>query len=56
MANAGGIRAGAAYVELYAQDNKLVRGLQAAERADEGESITFNQTHRHAECLFKLSR
>lgn len=32
MAVAQGIRAGAAYVELYAQDNKLVRGLQAAER------------------------
>jgi len=32
MASAQGIRAGAAYVELYAQDNRLVRGLESAQR------------------------
>lgn len=30
MANASGIRAGAAYVELFLRDNRLVRGLNAA--------------------------
>ena len=32
MATARGIRAGAAYVELYAHDNRLVRGLRRAQR------------------------
>ena len=32
MASARGIRAGAAFVELYANDNKLVRGLRSAQR------------------------
>ncbi len=32
MVSARGIRAGAAYVELYANDNKLVRGLRMARR------------------------
>ncbi len=32
MASARGIRAGAAYVELYASDNKLIRGLRSAQR------------------------
>jgi len=32
MPSARGIRAGAAYVELYAQDNRLVRGLKRAQR------------------------
>jgi hypothetical protein len=32
MASAQGIRAGAAYVELYARDNRLVKGLDAAAR------------------------
>ncbi len=32
MPSARGIRAGAAYVELYAQDNRLVRGLRRAQR------------------------
>ena len=30
MASAAGIRAGAAYVELFVQDNRLTRGLAAA--------------------------
>ena len=30
--NARGIRAGAAYIELFAEDSKLVRGLQRAEK------------------------
>lgn len=32
MPSARGIRAGAAYVELYANDSKLVRGLRSAQR------------------------
>ena len=32
MVSSRGIRAGAAYVELYANDNKLVRGLKRAQR------------------------
>ncbi len=32
MASARGIRAGAAYIELYANDNKLVRGLNRAQK------------------------
>src|SRR3990172_2143715 len=32
MASAQGIRAGRAFVELFADDTKLVRGLKAAER------------------------
>lgn len=32
MANASDIRAGAAYVELYTKDNRLVRGLENAQR------------------------
>lgn len=32
MANARGIRAGAAFVELFADDSKLVRGLQRAQK------------------------
>lgn len=32
MASAQGIRAGKAFVELYANDNKLVRGLRSAQR------------------------
>jgi len=32
MASAGGIRAGAAFIELYAKDAMLVKGLQAASR------------------------
>jgi len=32
MASARGIRAGAAYVELYLSDSRLVRGLQSAEK------------------------
>ncbi len=32
MASARGVRAGAAFVELYANDNKLVRGLRRAQR------------------------
>jgi len=30
MANTGAIRAGRAFVELFAADSKLVRGLKAA--------------------------
>src|SRR5262245_3402549 len=32
MASARGIRAGAAYVELYLSDSRLVRGLEKAEK------------------------
>jgi len=32
MASARGIRAGAAYIELYANDNRLVRGLNRAQK------------------------
>ena len=32
MANARGIRAGAAYVELFVNDSKLVRGLTQASK------------------------
>ena len=32
MAAAQGIRAGRAFVELFADDSKLVRGLKAAQR------------------------
>lgn len=32
MPPAGGIRAGKAFVELFADDRKLVRGLRAAQR------------------------
>jgi len=32
MANAGSVRAGRAYVELFADDSRLVRGLRRAER------------------------
>ncbi|MHB1035935.1 MAG: phage tail tape measure protein [Pirellulales bacterium] len=42
MANAQGIRAGAAFVELFADDSRLVKGLQAASRRlkDWGQSVT----------------
>ncbi|MCK6498336.1 MAG: hypothetical protein L6Q38_02525, partial [Nitrospira sp.] len=43
MASASGIRAGAAYVELYATDNRLVRGLNAAKARLESFSTSVSK-------------
>lgn len=43
MAGAQGIRAGKAFVELYANDSKLTRGLRAAQRKLKRFSATVNQ-------------
>ena len=43
MPSARGIRAGAAYVELYADDNKLARGLRLAKRRLEAFSASVRQ-------------
>ena len=46
MANARNIRAGAAYIELFVNDSKLVRGLQSASKKLKafGEAITATST------------
>ncbi len=55
MPSARGIKAGAAYVELYATDNRLARGLRAAQKRLRGFSVSVSGIGKRLTALAAVS-